>query len=360
VKVGVLGGGQLAQMMALAGFPLGIKVIALESTQDCPAGLVTDVVVGDYTDQQKLKELAEQVDVVTYEFENVDVPSVESIETPNVYPAPNALSISQDRILEKCFFDSISVPTAQYFPVDSVQDLQQAIEKIGLPAILKTRRFGYDGKGQFMIKAQEEIEQAFSELGAKNLIVEQKINFDREVSCIAVRAVSGETAFYDLVENVHVGGILRTSTVITENSNVNQLAKSYAEKVLTELNYVGVIAIEFFEVKGKLIANEMAPRVHNSGHWTIEGAVTSQFENHLRAILDLPLGSADTVGYPMMFNVISKHPEISEILKIPYAHCHVYGKQERQGRKLGHITLSAINSESLTQEVKLLGSLLKE
>ncbi|MDF3055087.1 MAG: 5-(carboxyamino)imidazole ribonucleotide synthase [Gammaproteobacteria bacterium] len=193
MKVGVLGGGQLAQMMALAGYPLGIKVIALESSPTCPAGLVTDIVLGDYTDREQLSVLADQVDVVTYEFENVDLSAFQAIQPSCIYPPLAALAVSQDRLLEKSFFRDISIPVAQYFPVDSVEGLRAAMDQIGLPAILKTRRFGYDGKGQYMIKTMEEIDHAFQQLGGKNLIVEEKIDFDREVSAIAVRSVSGET-----------------------------------------------------------------------------------------------------------------------------------------------------------------------
>lgn len=353
MKVGVLGGGQLAQMLALAGYPLGIKVIALESTRDCPAGLVTDIVIGDYTNETQLKALSDQVDVITYEFENVDLSSLDAIPTATIYPPPSALAISQDRLLEKSFLDSLSVPVAPYFSVESVADLKTAIDHMSLPVILKTRRFGYDGKGQMMIKAMQEMETAFEALGGKNLIVEQKINFDREVSCIAVRSSSGEIVFYDLIENKHIDGILRTSTVITKKTAVTDLAQTYLEDIMTELNYVGVLAVEFFEKNGELIANEMAPRVHNSGHWTIEGACTSQFENHLRAILNLPLGSTKTTGCPAMVNIISQYPAIVDVLNIPQAHCHFYGKAERQGRKIGHVTLSDADPDMFARLEKL-------
>lgn len=359
MKVGVLGGGQLAQMMALAGYPLGIKVIALESTGNCPAGLVTDVVIGDYIDQVQLRALSNQVDVVTYEFENVDLSSLDAIPTATIYPPPSALAISQDRLLEKSFFDSLSVPVAQYFSVESVEDLKTAVDHMSLPVILKTRRLGYDGKGQIMIKTTQEIETAFEALGGKNLIVEQKINFDREVSCIAVRHPSGEIAFYDLIENKHIDGILRTSVVITDKAAVTTLAQIHVENILTELNYVGVLTVEFFEKHGELIANEMAPRVHNSGHWTIEGAYTSQFENHLRAVLNLPLGSAKTIGYPAMVNIISQYPPIADVLSIPQAHCHFYGKAERQGRKIGHVTLSSCDAEMREEGLERLQKLMK-
>ena len=354
MKVGVLGGGQLAQMLALAGYPLGIKTVALESTASCPAGLVTDVVVGDYTDSEKLKQLADSVDVITYEFENVHVPSIETITTPEVYPAINALSIAQDRLAEKTFFDSVAVPTTQYFSVDTLEDLEIAIEQIGLPAVLKTRRLGYDGKGQFVIKNKEELQTAWKTLGQQNLIVENKINFDKEVSCLAVRGLSGEIAFYDLVENQHVGGILRQSKAILHEEKLTLLAQKYVEHMLKRLNYVGVLAVEFFVKDEMLIANEMAPRVHNSGHWTIEGAHTSQFENHLRAILGLPLGNTQTIGQPVMINVIGKLPVLSDILNIPYVHYHDYGKLEKPGRKLAHVTMTVDDHETYGRLLDLL------
>lgn len=353
MKVGILGGGQLAQMLALAAYPLGIKTIALESTSDCPAGLVTNIITGNYTDQQKLKTLTDQIDILTYEFENVDVPSIKNVKNIPVYPPAHALSISQDRLAEKNFFKRFNVPTTEYFTVDSLEDLNAAIEKIHLPAVLKTRRLGYDGKGQFIIKQTEDIATAWNTLGQQNLIVENKINFDREVSCIAVRGRSGDIAFYDLAENQHKDGILRISKVLTNEKKLTELATKYVTTILNELNYVGVLAIEFFETQGKLIANEMAPRVHNSGHWTIEGAEVSQFENHLRAILGLPLGDTRTIGQPAMFNIIGKLPALTDILKIPQAHCHLYGKTERPGRKLGHITLTNFDEEKYHQLFKL-------
>ncbi len=355
MKIGIIGGGQLAQMMALAGHPLGLKTICLESTEDCPAGLVTDVMVGAYDDLEKLQALANAVDVITYEFENISTAALNHLKTFTIYPPIPALAISQDRLQEKNFFDRLQIPTTHYIAVDSLDDLKNGIQKIGLPAVLKTRRLGYDGKGQQVLKTEADIIPAWENLKNQPLLLENKITFDREISCIAVRDKIGNIVFYDLVENQHKNGILHLSQVTRgNNSAIQKSAQPYVSHIMTALNYVGVLTVEFFEKDGQLIANEIAPRVHNSGHWTIEGADTSQFENHLRAVCGLPLGSTATRGHVAMLNLVSELPSLTSLLKIPHAHVHFYGKTPRQGRKLGHVTLCADDKNLFDVELKTL------
>jgi len=359
VKIGVIGGGQLAQMLALAGLPLGIKVIAFEATRDCPAGLVTDVLVGEYTDQAKLQQLAEQVDVMTYEFENIPIASLEKLKAfsnISIYPPLAALANSQDRLDEKIFFDRLKIPTTKFSAINSLQDLHLAIERFALPVVLKTRRLGYDGKGQYLIRSKPEIEIAWEQLKNQPLILENFVAFEREISCIAVRALDGEIVFYPLIENTHRGGILRMSEVDSSNARIERLAREYVTRILTELDYVGVLTVEFFQKDGELIANEMAPRVHNSGHWTIEGAQISQFENHLRAIMGLPLGSTELCGKVAMINFIGQVPDLARLLKINELHCHLYGKEPRENRKLGHATICVADQKIFAEKLQELKS----
>jgi 5-(carboxyamino)imidazole ribonucleotide synthase len=356
MKIGIIGGGQLGRMLALAGYPLNLQSRVLDPTPDSPAGQVTELVIGDYADQHALDELINGIDLITYEFENVPVDSARylSAKVP-IHPAPQALEVSQDRLSEKTLFQSLGIPTPTFACVDSVSDLTAAIDRVGLPAVLKTRRLGYDGKGQFVIRTHSEIETAWSTLGSQPLILEGFVNFDRELSILAVRGRGGTTAFYPLVENHHREGILRLSIPQFSNSpilNLQALAESIATRLLDSLNYVGLLALELFQVGDQLLANEMAPRVHNSGHWTIEGAATSQFENHLRAIAGLPLGSTELRGHSAMLNLIGTTPDPKDVLAIPGAHLHLYGKSPRPGRKLGHITFTA-DSDSILQSLIL-------
>jgi 5-(carboxyamino)imidazole ribonucleotide synthase len=291
--------------------------------------------------------------VLTYEFENISIENLKTITGANIYPTLDALFVAKDRLLEKQFFEQISVPTTQYQAVDSLIDLQQAVSQIGLPAVLKKRCFGYDGKGQYVIRTKPEIELAWEKLQGSALIVENLVVFERELSCIAVRNISREIAFYPLVENYHAEGILRLSEVDDSSIRITRLAHKYVGNILDKFNYIGVLAVEFFQKNGQLYANEMAPRVHNSGHWTIEGAQISQFENHLRAGCGLPLGATDVRGKVAMMNLIGSVPPLAEILKIPAAHCHLYGKTAQPKRKLGHVTLSTedekVYKESLNE-----------
>lgn len=357
MRVGILGAGQLARMIALAGYPLGLDFIFLDPSKDACANKLGKHLHGDYKDPGLLAQLAKAADVVTYEFENVpaDVAAFLNSHT-QVHPSPKALAVAQDRLIEKNFFRSVEIPTPNFAPVDSFEDLEHAMSLIGWPAILKSRTQGYDGKGQFVLKSSDDLKKAWELLDGAPAIVEAFVPFDREVSIIAVRNVSGSIVFYPLSENLHRGGILRVSE--SRYGDVMQkLAESYVSRLMEALDYVGVLALELFEIKGELIANEFAPRVHNSGHWTIEGAETSQFENHLRAILDMPLGSTAPIGKAAMVNFIGGLPEPLDVLALEQAHLHLYDKSPRKGRKVAHATVRAENSETLTQLVDKLTAL---
>ncbi len=350
MMIGLLGGGQLGRMLALAGYPFGLRFRTLDLSSEAPAGQLTELMVADFNDVDALKRFAEGLDLVTYEFENVPVTTAQFLnERLPVYPPPEALEAAQDRIIEKTFFQRLGIPTPPFVAVNTWEDFERAMETVGLPAVLKTRRFGYDGKGQYEVKAPEDAVAAWQSLNGVPLILEGFVEFDREVSLLAVRGRAGETAFYPLVENHHREGMLRLSLAPAPNATdtLQSLAEDYATRALNHLNYVGVLAIEFFERQGELLANEMAPRVHNSGHWTIEGAATSQFENHLRAIAGWPLGSTALTGHSAMINLIGTIPDTRLTLEMPEAHLHLYGKAPRPNRKLGHITLTAKDADSL-------------
>ena len=341
MKVGILGGGQLARMIALAGYPLGVRFVFLDPSISACATTLGSHLHGDYEDENLLAELSKRADVVTYEFENVPAKVANFLEAhTQVYPSPKALAVAQDRLIEKDFLNELGIPTAPYHDITTFESLQNAMETIGYPAILKTRTQGYDGKGQSVLKSSADLKSAWQKLDGLPAVVEGFVKFSREVSIVAVRSVSGELAFYPLSENVHKGGILRVSQSL-HNDPMQEKAQDYVTRLMTALKYVGVLALELFEVNGELIANEFAPRVHNSGHWTIEGAQTSQFENHLRAILDLPLGSTQAVDYVAMVNFIGGKPDSEEMLKIPNVHLHLYGKAPRKGRKIAHATIRA-------------------
>ena len=357
MKVGVLGAGQLARMIALAGYPLGVDFIFLDPSADACANRLGEHLLGDYDDPRLLAQLAERADVVTYEFENVPADVAEFLAShTQVHPSPEALAIAQDRLIEKSFFHDLDIPTPAYAAVNSFEDLEQAMLMIGWPAILKSRTLGYDGKGQSLLKSADDLKSAWELLAGAPAIVEAFVPFNREVSIIAARNVSGAIVFYPLSENFHRGGILRVSECC-DNDPMQQQAESYISRLMEELDYVGVLALELFEIDGKLIANEFAPRVHNSGHWTIEGAETSQFENHLRAILDLPLGATTPVGKTAMVNFIGGLPVTEELLAIPHAHLHLYDKAPRKGRKVAHATVRAETTEKLTTLIKQLTAL---
>ena len=342
MRIGVLGGGQLGRMLALAGYPLGLEFRFFDPAPDACAGQLAELVSAGYDDEGALRRFAQGLDVITYEFENVPVEAANFLaEAVPVYPPPVALEAAQDRLVEKRFFRTVNILTPEFLAVDSREDLDRAVARIGLPAVLKTRREGYDGKGQAVIREAGDIDAAWERLGGRPLILEEMITFDRELSIVAARDQSGEFRYYPLVENTHRDGILSRTVAPAPNvsERLQRVADGYAHRILHALEYVGVLAIELFEVGGRLMANEMAPRVHNSGHWTIEGAETSQFENHVRAVAGLPLGVTTPRGQAVMLNLIGAAPEPADILKIEGSHLHLYGKEPRPGRKIGHVTV---------------------
>ena len=354
MTIGVLGGGQLGRMIALAGYTLGQRFVFLDPGAEGAAGHVGNLRVGAYDDEERLTELARKANLITYEFENVPVASARFLdELASVYPPPRALEVSQDRLDEKSFFASLGIPVAGFASVSTRAELDAAVASLGLPAVLKTRRFGYDGKGQWVLREPADVARAWDALGAAQLVLEAWVPFERELSILAVRSTTGETKFWPLVENVHRDGILRLSTPESAawTPELQAAAESYAGKVLAELSYVGVLAIELFKVGDTLVVNEMAPRVHNSGHWTIEGAETSQFENHVRAMLGMPLGSTRLVGRSAMINCIGKLPPAKAVLEVEGAHLHAYGKDSAPNRKVGHVTVRARTNAELEEKL---------
>lgn len=357
MKIGIIGAGQLGRMLALSGYPLGLRFVFLDSSSDAPGAQVGRIIQGAFDDPQKLSELADEVDVVTFDVENVPVHAVDTIASRKpFYPQVTALGASQDRLTEKTLFRELKVPTPEFAAVDSLSDLVHATQRIGMPGVLKTRRLGYDGRGQYVVRSAADIELAWQTLGSVPLIYEAFVNFSREVSIIGVRSTRGEVRCYPISANTHANGILRHSIAPYRNSALQKQAETYLKRVFKQFDYVGILTIEFFVKNGKLIANEMAPRVHNSGHWTIEGAATSQFENHIRAILGLPLGDTRALGHAAMVNFIGEMPTPEQILSIPGVHYHSYGKEPRPNRKLGHCTVTAA---SATARDKALTKLLK-
>lgn len=342
--VGVMGAGQLGQMLALAGRRLGFQFRFLSPDADSAVGQFAELIVADYTNEAALTHFAEGLDVATYEFESIPSSAVRFVaERCPTYPPPEALETAQDRGNEKQCFERLGIPTAPFGIAESMRDVRAILERIGVPAVVKSRRLGYDGKGQAVMRSREEIGNAWVKLGGVPSIVEAFVKFSRELSIIAVRSRTGDHAFYPLVENHHTDGILRFSLAPAPNVSheLQSGAEEYAMRVMDDLNYVGVLAIEFFETPEGLVANEMAPRVHNTGHWTIEGADTSQFENHLRAIAGLPLGSTEMGGAAGMVNVIGIEPDVARLRELPDVHVHMYGKSPAPKRKLGHITVTA-------------------
>ena len=362
--VGILGGGQLARMLALSGAPLGLRFLVMDTVADACAGQFAPLLVGDYTDEAALAEFAAKIDVATFDFENVPAESAEWLaQRVPVFPSPRALAVAQDRFVEKSLFRELGIPIGEFATVDTREQLDAAAAKIGLPCILKTRRLGYDGKGQFRIKSASDIDAAWQALGAQaqtvGLIVEAFIPFQREVSVVAVRGRDGEFRAWPLTENWHVDGVLSASLApAMADSALADAAFAHAKKLAESLDYVGVFALELFVKDGQLLANEMAPRVHNSGHWTIEGAETSQFQNHLRAVLGLPLGSTRMLGHACMLNWVGEMPAREAVLAEAAGHWHDYGKQPRAGRKVGHAALRADSKEELAEVLRRTGKAL--
>ena len=329
--VACIGGGQLGRMLGLAGLPLGLRFRFLDPASDACAAALGEHVVADYGDPVALEALAAGADVVTYEFENVPV---EAAARVGAVPGVAALEWGQDRLREKELFRSLGIPTARFGDLDET----------GLPAIVKTRRLGYDGKGQRRVDAIEPL--------ADTELAEELVAFDRELSIVGVRGRDGDTRFWPVGENVHRDGILRVTRAPAVAAPQVE-AEAICTALLDALRYVGVLAVELFEVDGRLLANEFAPRVHNTGHWTIDGAVTSQFENHLRAILGLPLGSTEGQAACVMVNLIGTAPELEALAALPGARIHLYGKAPRPGRKLGHVTLVDPDEETVERALAL-------
>ncbi len=353
MRIGIIGAGQLGQMLGFAARSLDVEVRFVDPSNNPPAAACGKVSQSSFDDEVALVALAETCDVITYEFENVPVSALQHIEgIAPVYPPAAALRHAQDRLAEKQLFGDLDIPLPGYHAVDTRSDLDDAAKKLGLPMVIKTRRLGYDGKGQVVVKGAEDLDSAWEVLKGQALIAEQWVAFDYEVSCIGARSVSGEVVIYPLSHNVHEDGILRTSRSPVAAPGLLDVASEYVQRLLQHLDYVGVIALELFVVGEHLLANEFAPRVHNSGHWTIEGSETSQFENHLRAILDLPLGATRGRGHAGMVNLIGEITAASRALD--FCHLHDYGKAPRPGRKLGHITVVAETAEQRNEFVEII------
>jgi len=352
--IGILGGGQLGYMLALAGYPLGLHFRFLDPSPEAPVGRIAARVTVPFDDRKALEKFASGLELVTYEFENVPVESARFLEKfVPVLPTPVALEAAQDRLVEKQLFQKLGIATTEFVAPKVGEELDPLVKKLGYPVIIKTRRLGYDGKGQWILRNADGLALAKEELPKVPLILERFVPFTRELSILAARSRSGEIAIYPLVENYHREGILRLSLAPAHGVSeaTQRTAEEAARSILEELKYVGVLAIELFEHDGQLVANEMAPRVHNSGHWTIEGAVTSQFENHLRAVTGLPLGSTEAIGCSAMINLIGELPNTRGVLQVANVHLHLYGKAARPGRKLGHVTVHAANPEGLAARI---------
>ena len=344
-NVGILGGGQLGRMLAAAAARLGLRTHVFAPESGPAFDVATAHTIAEYHDDAALERFAAQVAVVTYEFENVPAHTANFLaERVGVHPNPRALATAQDRLLEKQFLNDLGIPTAPFAQVDDAGGLARAVGKLGRPSILKTRRLGYDGKGQAMIREGADLAVVFRSLGAHPAILEGVVNFAREVSVVGARGLDGSFRAWDVCENVHEHHILavtRVPAAIPESVAAKAIAMT--EKIAAALDYVGVIAVEMFHVEeggGALIVNEIAPRVHNSGHWTLDGSVTSQFEQHIRAVCGWPLGSTRLHGPVEMHNLIGPDVEIwRELLEQDGVCLHLYGKHEaRPGRKMGHFT----------------------
>ena len=341
-RFGVLGGGQLGRMMALAGVPLGLEFRFLDPAPDACAGVAGGVLQAGFDDADAARAWAAGIDVATFDFENVPAATARALEeiTP-LYPASNALDACQDRLVEKQLLESLDIGVAAYHAVSSRTDLVEGLERLGYPAVLKTRRLGYDGKGQMVLRDPEDRERAWQKLGDAELILEAFVPFDSECSLVGVRGADGGTRFWPLTRNVHDRGILVLSRPGGFPPGLQAAAERKMARLMNHFAYRGVLTIEFFLCGDTLLANEIAPRVHNSGHWTIDGSACSQFENHVRAVAGMPLGDTRRVHHSLMFNWIGSMPDRESALSIPGLHWHDYGKAPRPGRKIGHATLTA-------------------
>jgi len=360
VRVGIIGGGQLGRMLAQSGQELGITCTTLDPSADSPAAQIGPAIVGEYDDADALGRLAAASDVLTFEFENVPVAALRPLaDRLPVYPSPLSLETGQDRLAEKTLFTEVGLPVPMFAAVQDLASLNAAIQAVGLPAVLKTRRLGYDGKGQAVIRHAERAEDAWRAVGEVPSICEAFVPFDREVSIVAVRGRGGDVRCWPLVENHHRDGILRLSLAPAPGAGELQAAaERHVRAVMEHLDHVGVLTIELFVTGETLLGNEMAPRVHNSGHWTIEAAETSQFENHLRAVCGLPLGETAPRGYAAMLNLIGEEPDPAAVLAFPDAHLHRYGKAPREGRKVGHITIRGDDEAAVRERMLQVSALL--
>ena len=344
MRIGILGGGQLGRMLALAGYQLGIEFRFFDPNSGAPVGQIGQLIAAKYEDRAALERFLRDVDVVTYEFESIPVETVQFVsERVKVFPPVKALQTAQDRLFEKQLFQSLGIPTPRFAAIECSDDLRRAVDQIGLPSVLKTRRMGYDGKGQFVLRTRADVDAAWNALGKSQLILEEFVPFQYELSVLGARNTMANEVFYPPVENRHREGVLRRSESPAPHitPEVAAIAIDYCRRIMDQLEYVGVMALELFATNGAVLANEIAPRVHNSGHWTIEGAETSQFENHLRAILGLPLGATTLRGRSLMYNILGHLPEVERVVAIEGAHLHLYGKAPTEKRKVGHVTLVA-------------------
>ena len=357
MTIGIVGAGQLGRMLALAGYPLGLDFLFLDRHTAVPAATLAPTLIGEFTDRTLLRRLAKRCEVVSFDWENISAVDLRAATRglrTRIAPPLRALATGQDRLAEKRLFERLGVRTTRYAAVTSRAELERACQRIGMPGVLKTRRMGYDGKGQRVIRDRAGLAGAWLALGGTPLLYEELVDFEAEVSALAVRSCDGTEAYYPLTRNWHADGMLRMSLAPWKAPALERQARAYTQAVLRTFNYVGVLAIEFFVRGGRLIANELAPRVHNSGHWTIEGAVTSQFENHLRAITGLPIGSTAALGHVAMLNLVGRMPPRATVLAQPGVHLHDYGKSPRPGRKLGHCTLVATTARERDQHTRRL------
>ncbi len=347
-RIGILGGGQLGRMMGLAGIPLGLEFLFLDPSADACAAVAGGLLQAGFDDVGAAHRLARDVDVLTFDFENVPDSTAQALEEScPLYPASNALGASQDRLVEKNLLSGLDIAVGDFHPVSSRTDLLEGLERLGYPAVLKTRRLGYDGKGQAVLRDPEDLERAWQRLGDAELVLEAFVPFETECSLVGVRGQNGETRFWPLTQNVHDHGILALSRPGVFGAELQAEAEEKMQRLMSHFDYRGVLTIEFFLRDGELLANEIAPRVHNSGHWTIDGSGCSQFENHVRAVAGLPLGLTDMTRHSVMFNWIGAMPDRDRVLSIPGLHWHDYGKEPRPGRKIGHATLTAESPEVL-------------
>lgn len=355
MTIGVLGGGQLCRMLAQSAKPLGHSVVFIDPKADACAAQFAEHIIGNLDDPLALDLLLQRCDVLTYESENMPMEQLRSLQGRiSIFPSLDALAASQDRLTEKDTCNRLKIGTARYWNIDSDEALESAVTSAGCPCILKTRRMGYDGKGQLRLRSDADIPEAKKMIASQPCILEAMVEFEKEVSVIACRSQQGDIGYYPLTENVHKEGILRVSTapaaVSEETAND---ARAKAKVLLEHFDYVGTLAIEFFVLSdGSLLVNEMAPRVHNSGHWTIEGTRCGQFENHVRAISGLGLGPCDLVSHSAMINIIGSVPPLDDIRSMTDVHVHLYGKSERPGRKIGHITVCKSDVNDLRIDIE--------